>query len=46
MNIFLTGGSGFMGRNILESLSGKYNIIAPSHRGLELTNEDAVTDFL
>lgn len=45
MNIFLTGGSGFMGRNILESLSGKYNIIAPSHSELELTDEDAVKGF-
>jgi len=45
MNIFLTGGSGFIGRNIIEAMSGKYNIIAPTHAGLELTDADAVADF-
>lgn len=45
MKIFLTGGSGFIGRNIIESLSDKYHIIAPSHRELDLTDEDAVIDF-
>jgi GDP-L-fucose synthase len=47
MNIFLTGGSGFIGRNILESfLSQKYNIIAPAHKDLELTDEDVIRHFL
>lgn len=46
MNILLTGGSGFIGRNIRESyLSQKYNIIAPSHSELNLLEEDAVKDF-
>ena len=44
--ILLTGGSGFIGRNIQESyLSGKYNLIAPRHSELELMDEDAVNSF-
>jgi len=44
--ILLTGGSGFIGRNIKESyLSKKYNIISPSHKELDLLNEEKVKDF-
>jgi UDP-glucose 4-epimerase len=46
MKILVTGGSGFIGRNILESyLSEKYDIVAPSHHDLELLNEDHVRNF-
>jgi nucleoside-diphosphate-sugar epimerase len=46
MNILLTGGTGFIGRNVLESfLRQKYNILAPKHRDLELLNEDLVREF-
>ncbi|MFC1566320.1 NAD-dependent epimerase/dehydratase family protein [bacterium] len=46
MKILLTGGSGFIGKNILGScLSKKYEIIAPSHKDLDLTDEDAVQAF-
>jgi GDP-L-fucose synthase len=46
INILLTGGSGFIGKNIVESfLTQKYFIIAPKHKELELLNEDAVKDF-
>lgn len=46
MNILLTGGNGFIGRNILESfLVQKYNIFAPSHRELELLDENQVREF-
>ena len=46
MNVLLTGGSGFIGRNILESfLAEKYRIIAPRHAELELTDDDMVRDF-
>ena len=41
--ILLTGGSGFIGRNILESdLAKKYEIIAPSHRELDLLDDKSV----
>ncbi len=46
MNIFLTGGSGFIGRNIRGSyLAGKYNIIAPAHKDVDLLDEDSVGSF-
>ncbi len=46
LKIFLTGGSSFIGRNIKEQLSGKYEIIAPNHAELDLTDSDAVYNFL
>ncbi|MEK7060638.1 MAG: NAD(P)-dependent oxidoreductase [Patescibacteria group bacterium] len=44
--IFLTGGSGFIGRNILEQLGEKYAIVAPTHTQLDLGNVDRVEAFL
>ncbi|NQT57499.1 MAG: NAD-dependent epimerase/dehydratase family protein [Bacteroidetes bacterium] len=45
-SILLTGGSGFIGRNIRESyLAKKYNIIAPSHGELDIINEKSVESF-
>ncbi|MFH1620275.1 MAG: NAD(P)-dependent oxidoreductase [bacterium] len=47
MKILLTGGSGFIGRNLLESpLVRKYEIAAPRHSELDLLDEDAVRNFL
>ena len=44
--ILLTGGSGFIGKNISESfLSEKYRIIAPSHAELDLLNTKSVDEF-
>ena len=41
--VLLTGGSGFIGRNILESyLAEKYEILAPSHREMDATDDAAV----
>lgn len=46
MNILLTGGNGFIGKNILESfLAEKYNIIAPSSKELNLLDEESVDNF-
>lgn len=45
MKILLTGGSGFIGRNIIEMLGEKYTIIAPSSQELDLTDERAVQRF-
>ncbi len=44
--ILLTGGSGFIGRNIVEQLGRKYTILAPSHHELELTDTNAVEAYL
>lgn len=44
--ILLTGGSGFIGRNIIEShLSDKYEILAPSHKELAVDDEKSVENF-
>lgn len=44
--ILLTGGSGFIGRNILESfLAEKYNILYPSSSELNLSDENSVNDY-
>lgn len=44
--VFITGGTGFIGRNLVEQLAGKYQILAPSHHDLDLLNEDVVKSFL
>lgn len=46
MKILLTGGSGFIGKNILEGLSSKYNFVAPTHLELDILNTEAVLEFL
>ncbi len=46
MKIFLTGGNGFIGRNIKEQLGNTYEIIAPTHAELDLTDSEAVYQFL
>ncbi len=43
--ILITGGSGFIGRNLVEKLGSKYEILAPGHKDLELLDENAVSDF-
>lgn len=44
--ILLTGGSGFIGKNISESyLAEKYNIYAPKRPELDLTDDQSVAQF-
>lgn len=44
--ILLTGGSGFIGKNILESyLAEKYEIIAPKRAELDLSDEKSIDSF-
>ena len=44
--ILLTGGSGFIGKNIKESyLSQKYEIIAPSHKELDIADTQCVDNY-
>lgn len=45
MNILLTGGSGFIGRNIIELMGGRYKFFAPSHKELDLLQENQVESF-
>lgn len=42
MRILLTGGSGFIGRNLLETLRNKHEVFAPSHEALDVTDTGAV----
>ncbi len=46
MKIFLTGGAGFVGQNIIEQLGKVHEIIAPTREELDLTNSEAVFAFL
>jgi len=46
--IFITGARGFIGKNIVEYLSGKdsYILFFPYHNELELLDTEAVSDFI
>lgn len=46
MRILVTGGSGFIGRNLVEMLGERHQILAPTHTELELTDADAVRAWL
>lgn len=45
ISVLLTGGSGFIGRNLREQLAMNFKITAPSHSELDLTNSDDVKNF-
>ncbi len=44
--ILITGGSGFIGRNLAEQLASTYDVSAPSSVELDLLNELAVREYL
>ncbi len=46
MRLLITGGSGFIGRNLAEQLAGSYEVLAPSSAELDLLNEQAVAEYL
>jgi nucleoside-diphosphate-sugar epimerase len=45
LSVFLSGGSGFIGRNLQELLGNNFNISAPSHRELDLTDSAMVKEY-
>ena len=46
MKIFITGGSGFIGRNLKEQLGDKYQVAAPASSELNLFDEDDIFEYL
>ena len=46
MKILITGGNGFVGRNLIKSLEKDYDIYSPSSSQLDLTDEKSVEEYL
>jgi nucleoside-diphosphate-sugar epimerase len=46
MKILITGAGGFVGKNLLEGLSSRYEIFAPRSKELDLTDFRAVEQYL
>ncbi len=46
MRILITGGSGFIGRNLAEQLASTYEVLAPSSAELDLLKEQGVREYL
>lgn len=44
--VLLTGGTGFIGRNILPMLENRYVVMAPNRRELDLSDKTAVDSYL
>lgn len=45
VTLLITGGSGFIGRNLKEYYENKHNVLTPGHRELDLLDEDKVADY-
>ena len=46
MKILLTGGTGFIGRNIVEKFNVKYSVFSPSRIELDLLDENALKEYI
>ena len=44
-NIFITGSNGFIGKNLKEFLSVKYNLLTPNSKELNLLDETKVKKY-
>jgi len=45
-SLLITGGSGFIGRNLAEHFAPEREVLAPGHAELDLLDADAVRDYL
>lgn len=45
LNVFVTGSTGFIGKNFIELYSDKYNLLTPGHRKLELLDSKSVDEY-
>ena len=45
-NILITGGSGFIGRNLIEGLNQNYRIYAPCHKELDISDYPSLVSFI
>lgn len=43
--ILITGGSGFIGKNLIEAFTEKYNVLFPTHKELDLLDTGSVDRF-
>ena len=46
MKVLITGGTGFLGRNLYEGLHRHYEVLAPTRDELELLDDDEVRSYL
>ena len=46
MKVWITGASGFIGRNLVEQLGQEFDLLAPGHAELDLLDEEAVASLL
>lgn len=46
LKVLITGGSGFIGRNLAEDFAGHYDLHAPTSGQLDLLNDATVRDYL
>ena len=46
MKVLITGASGFIGRNLVDHLSDKFEISSPSREELNLLDETAVQKYI
>lgn len=46
LNLLITGGNGFIGRNLVSAWAGRYHVCAPDSRQLNLLDDRAVGDYL
>ncbi|MBU0762690.1 MAG: NAD-dependent epimerase/dehydratase family protein, partial [Candidatus Altiarchaeota archaeon] len=44
--ILVTGSSGFVGKNLVQHLNGRYKVFAPAHRELELLDSEKIADYI